>query len=132
MKQPIRALSLALLIGVVAISTNSFAQTSTPATNAEVLQELQRMRTRIQELETQLKARDAAPAAASTAAPAVDAPTSAIVASNPGEDQSASEEPFAFADWTWLTGNPRNKTSPLETKYFTPDIRVDVNYTHQL
>src|SRR5437867_10840573 len=25
-------------------------------------------------------------------------------------------EPFAFADFTWLTGNPRTRESPLDTK----------------
>ena len=44
---------------------------------------------------------------------------------------AAPAEPFAFADFTWLTGNPRNTDSPLATKYFIPDIRVDVNFTDQ-
>ena len=39
-------------------------------------------------------------------------------------------EPFAFADFTWLTGNPRTKDSPLDTKVFTGEFRVDANYTH--
>jgi hypothetical protein len=37
-------------------------------------------------------------------------------------------EPFAFADFTWLTGNPRTKESPLDTKVFTGEVRVDVAY----
>ncbi len=43
-----------------------------------------------------------------------------------------SEAPFAFADFTWLTGNSRTTDNPLDTKYFTPEIRVDVNYTQSL
>ena len=39
-------------------------------------------------------------------------------------------EPFAFADFTWLTGNPRTKESPLETKAFTGEFRADVAYHH--
>ncbi len=39
-------------------------------------------------------------------------------------------EPFAFADFTWLTGNARTKESPLDTKAFTAEIRADVNFTH--
>ncbi len=35
--------------------------------------------------------------------------------------------PFAFADFTWVNGNSREPSSPLDTKYFTPEIRVDVN-----
>lgn len=38
-------------------------------------------------------------------------------------------EPFAFADFTWLTGNPRTKESPLDTRLFTAEIRADVNFT---
>lgn len=37
-------------------------------------------------------------------------------------------EPFAFADWTWLNGNPRTKEVPFDTKFFTPEIRADVSY----
>jgi hypothetical protein len=39
-------------------------------------------------------------------------------------------EPFAFADFTWLNGNPRTKDTPYATKYFTPEIRSDVSYTY--
>jgi hypothetical protein len=38
--------------------------------------------------------------------------------------------PFAYADWTWLNGNPRNEDEPLATKYFTPEFRADVNYSY--
>jgi hypothetical protein len=39
-------------------------------------------------------------------------------------------EPFAFADFTWLTGNPRTKESPINTEYFTGEFRADVAYHH--
>jgi hypothetical protein len=39
-------------------------------------------------------------------------------------------EPFAFADFTWLTGNARTKESPMDTKFFTPEIRADVDYIY--
>jgi hypothetical protein len=38
-------------------------------------------------------------------------------------------EPFAFADFTWLTGNSRTKESPIDTKAFTAEIRADTNFT---
>lgn len=38
------------------------------------------------------------------------------------------KEPFAFADFTWLTGNPRTKESPIETKIFTGEVRADVAF----
>jgi Putative beta-barrel porin-2, OmpL-like. bbp2/Carboxypeptidase regulatory-like domain len=36
--------------------------------------------------------------------------------------------PFAFGDFTWLNGSPRNKAPVFDTKFFTPDIRLDVHY----
>lgn len=38
-------------------------------------------------------------------------------------------EPFAFADWSWLNGNARTKELAVDTPFFTPEIRFDVNYT---
>jgi hypothetical protein len=36
--------------------------------------------------------------------------------------------PFAFGDFTWLNGSPRNKAPVFDTKFFTPDIRFDAHY----
>jgi hypothetical protein len=36
--------------------------------------------------------------------------------------------PFAFGDFTWLNGSPRNKAPAFDTKFFTPDVRLDVHY----
>ncbi len=40
----------------------------------------------------------------------------------------AKVEPFSDADWTWLNGNPRTKEIFWDSKFFTPEIRADVNY----
>jgi putative OmpL-like beta-barrel porin-2 len=40
------------------------------------------------------------------------------------------KEPFAFADFTWLSGNPRTKESPISNEYFTAEFRADVAYHH--
>ncbi len=37
-------------------------------------------------------------------------------------------EPFSDADWTWLNGSPRTKDIYWDSKFFTPEIRVDTNY----
>ena len=37
-------------------------------------------------------------------------------------------DPFAFADFTWLNGNPRTKDSPLGTSVFTGEFRADLAY----
>jgi Putative beta-barrel porin-2, OmpL-like. bbp2 len=111
--------------------------------NAQILQELERMRVRIQELEAQLKQqsgtsmsaqfqRQPAPAMQTfvsepDAAPETQASKEeAVPSAMPKKTQKA--EPFAFADWTWLNGNPRTKESPLDTKFFTPEVRADVDY----
>jgi hypothetical protein len=36
--------------------------------------------------------------------------------------------PFAYGDFTWLNGNPRNSAPAFDTPFFTPDIRVDAEY----
>jgi Putative beta-barrel porin-2, OmpL-like. bbp2 len=38
------------------------------------------------------------------------------------------EVPFSYADWTWLNGNARNKDAVWDSKFFTPEIRVDTDY----
>jgi hypothetical protein len=40
------------------------------------------------------------------------------------------EEPFAFADFTWLNGNSRTKDTPYATTFFSPEIRADVDYNY--
>src|SRR5579871_1463510 len=38
------------------------------------------------------------------------------------------DTPFAFGDFTWLNGTPRNKDTVLDTKFITPEIRFDTHY----
>jgi len=47
-----------------------------------------------------------------------------------GLARAAKAQPFAFADFTWLTGNARTKESPMDTKFFTAEIRADVDYVY--
>jgi hypothetical protein len=54
---------------------------------------------------------DAQPAPAPAAPPAVD-----------------NQTPFAYGDFTWLNGTPRNKDVVLDTPFFTPEIRFDTNF----
>jgi hypothetical protein len=42
----------------------------------------------------------------------------------------AKPDPFSLYDYTWLTGNPRIKEVPFDSKFFTPEIRFDVNYVY--
>jgi hypothetical protein len=115
-------------------------------TDAQVLRELEQMRTRIQELEARLKQRSGAQKSATeagasrppmqddfTAAPvpaSVAASAQTQIESSNTQAKAPKAEPFAFADWTWLNGNARTKESPLDTKFFTPEIRADVDYIY--
>jgi hypothetical protein len=47
-----------------------------------------------------------------------------------GAPKPGKKEPFSFADFTWLNGNARTKESPMDTKFFTPEIRADVDYNY--
>jgi hypothetical protein len=108
----------------------------------DALQELEAMKKRIEQLESQLKQRDgngtqpgsAVAVTTPVAAPPADAPASSSLAVSQASTEAASPtppqpaEPFAFADWTWLNGNPRTKEAAFDSKFFTPEIRADVAY----
>jgi len=108
----------------------------------EALQELDAMKKRIEQLEALLKQQKGAPPSAQAAvasAPAegpnnqADASPIPIAATLSIQEPAPSTrpqpaEPFAFADWTWLNGNPRTKELPFDSKFFTPEVRVDVAY----
>lgn len=61
--------------------------------------------------------------------------TSKAQTEEPEADSSAvaailKPEPFAFGDFTWLNGNDRRHKTPLQSKYFTGSVMVDVNYNY--
>jgi len=114
-----------------------------------ILKELEAMRHRIDELEAELKAQKTAqaspgqpglvtaafPVKSAEAAASDSAATSSSSLQQPliASDQKkpiipAKQEPFSDADWTWLNGNPRTKEIFWDTKFFTPEIRADMNY----
>jgi hypothetical protein len=38
------------------------------------------------------------------------------------------QTPFAFGDFTWLNGAPRNKDTVVDTPFFTPEVRFDTHF----
>jgi hypothetical protein len=84
--------------------------------------------------------------AAATAAPGeAAAPALGAIAKNSGDSTMGPQatekgksgaakpqkaEPFSFADFTWLNGNSRTVDTPYATKFFTPEIRADVDYNY--
>jgi hypothetical protein len=86
----------------------------------------------------------AAPVTAASASPATSSSTPNVSPTPVGPRQSpdgaqaagavattqkpAVVEPFSDADWTWLNGNARTKDIYWDTKFFTPEIRIDTDY----
>ena len=122
-------------------------QPSAPETNASpaapaapesaITEELEALKKRIEQLEASLKARaaEAQPAAetgtAAPAAPPKPAPAPSIPEALQAPDPSPNPDndtPFAFGDFTWLNGTSRNKDTVLDTKFFTPEVRIDTHF----
>jgi Putative beta-barrel porin-2, OmpL-like. bbp2 len=120
-------------------NSGSEAQENSSATeddNAQILEELEKMRTRIQVLEAKLKKTSHTRATGTDVADdsahfaLTGKPEAVPAGQNTPEAKPAKAEPFAFADWTWLNGNPRTKTPAFDSKFFTPEIRADVDYIY--
>jgi Putative beta-barrel porin-2, OmpL-like. bbp2 len=128
------------------------ASAADPVNTSDIARELAAMKARIELLEAELKRRTTAtapvPDAPLLAVPptrtadvlraAVPIPVSpqAMVAQPTGDSSTAVPAkkekiaPFSDWDWTWLNGNPRNKDTAFDSKFFTPEIRADVTYTY--
>ncbi len=59
-------------------------------------------------------------------------PAQMAVSSSPSSEPTKTSKiaPFSDWDWTWLNGNPRNKDTAFDSKFFTPEIRADVTYSY--
>jgi hypothetical protein len=72
---------------------------------------------------------DSKPGTTPPAPPAAEeaAARTATATDSPKPAKPGVPEPFAFADFTWLNGNSRQKDSVLDTKAFTGEFRLDAN-----
>jgi hypothetical protein len=140
-----------ILAAAKASSSAASAASPAPAAPLAIEDELAAMKERIAVLEAALKARAAPEPAPATAAtvpamaaespappqapaappqppvPAVPAIPEALQANPPGPAVD-NDTPFAFGDFTWLNGTPRNKDTVLDTKFFTPEVRFDSHF----
>ncbi len=109
--------------------TASGAEVSVAPT--EVEKELAAMKARIDQLEAELNARNAAAAVVTVNTQAPNQPSAAEKgAPVVPPEKAAPTEPFAYADWTWLNGNPRTKDVVWDSKFFTPEVRFDTDYVY--
>jgi hypothetical protein len=132
------------------VSANQPASVTNRQTQQEIIQELDAMKKRIEQLEAELQKQNGqgtvsavegtgaasrgpnAPevhlAAATFAQPSIAQPLSETAASPPAQKEKIA--PFSDWDWTWLNGNPRNKDTAFDSKFFTPEIRADITYNY--
>jgi len=141
---------LTFLLAADAAAPVANTSPAAPLSSTTIEAELEALKARISQLETQLKVQSAA-APPSVPAPAQSAkvltatpqvgqipsnsafPGGTPVADSPQNQAPAppavdTQTPFADADWTWLNGNSRQKDFPLDTKYFTGEFRADTHY----
>lgn len=120
--------------------------TPEPDISPAIARELAAMQAEIDALKAELRSHTQP---AVVAGPAVAAGSASVGAPGPGTAAAASSsatvdtsqearaglpekpaptEPFAYADWTWLNGTARNKDAVWDSKFFTPEIRLDTNF----
>jgi putative OmpL-like beta-barrel porin-2 len=119
-----RALMAAAVSAFILCGAGAQAAQTVPTaapTTEDLQSQVQSLEKRLAELE---KAMGSAPA---PIAPAAASGPSLATYSWPG---STATQPFDFADFTWLNGNSREHVNPLDTKYFTPELRLDANYVY--
>ena len=124
---------------------NSAARTPpiAPPFNPEVIERrLAALQAEIDDLKAQLKSQVAAeatpvpvpvPAAVADPQPTAISRARLVEAAQPAQSATSADAqepaaPFAYADWTWLNGNPRNKDTVWDSKFFTPEIRLDAHF----
>ena len=74
----------------------------------------------------------AAPAVAAAAPPPTAVQTVPTALTAPEATEGVDNfTPFAFGDFTWLNGSPRNHQPVFDTKFFTPDIRLDASFIQE-
>ena len=114
------------------------AQEAASPSNAASAEEVRELRQLVQELKAKVERleKNEAPQPVSHDTAEGVVPHEALVAETKAGSQPQAAtlekpkkaEPFAYADWTWLTGNPRTKTPAFDSPFFTPEIRADVDY----
>ncbi|MGA7685901.1 MAG: outer membrane beta-barrel protein [Terriglobales bacterium] len=119
---------------------NSSAQTIPP----ELAKQIEALTKRVEQLEQQLRQHEAAEqpttvvqsVKVTTPVQTLVEPAAPIAVTAPDQSSAALANkptkiaPFSDWDWTWLNGNPRNKDTAYDSKFFTPEIRADITYNY--
>lgn len=127
------AVALFLFLAGVVPSVYAQQQTTQGLTNAERLDQLQQQINALQlQLQTLKISATASEPEQPTLSPKANAPAAVTAAVTPAQEPvpPGKSAPFAFADFSWMNGNPRTITPAFDSKFFTPEIRSDVDYVY--
>jgi hypothetical protein len=125
---------------LIALSRAAFAEEPPPgatppptsvliSTVEELAEQNRQLTERMKEFERQMAAMRAQ--MAPTPQPSEIPPASGKGAPPPLQE-APSGEPFAWGDFTWVNGSTRQASRLLDSKYFTPQLDIDLNYTFSL
>ncbi len=134
----------------VALSATTSAAAAAPKPKLSLEDEIEALKRRIEQLEAERSSSKASPQPAPAVVaearppapvpeqPAQAAPKSAALPPAPRFPEALQSPfptptpdnftPFAFGDFTWLNGTPRNKDTVLDTRFFTPEVRFDTHF----
>jgi hypothetical protein len=128
-------LMLVLLLPLVSVAQTDNQSQSTSTSQDDVTELRQMVRElalEVQQLRKEVAASKGTAQTVPAPAPSasVESPMLAKGTPAPAPGKPANEEPFTFADWTWLNGNPRTVKPAFDSPFFTPEIRADVDYIY--
>jgi Putative beta-barrel porin-2, OmpL-like. bbp2/Carboxypeptidase regulatory-like domain len=110
---------------------NGAEQPTTPAAHGDLVATLTKDPSQIPIVAATPAKPDLSKAVASAAGSSSSAQDSAGTgqpASAPAAPAVDNQTPFAFGDFTWLNGSPRNKDVVFDSPFFTPEVRFDTHY----
>jgi Putative beta-barrel porin-2, OmpL-like. bbp2/Carboxypeptidase regulatory-like domain len=103
-------------------------QPATPAPHGDLVATVAKDPSQIPIVPATLARPDSSRAVASAAGSGASGQTDQPVSAPPAPAAVDNQTPFAYGDFTWLNGTPRNKDVVLDTPFFTPEIRFDTNF----
>jgi hypothetical protein len=126
----LRKTVLNFLIVLLLVSLSLQAQQASEPDREKLQQQLKDLQERVAQLERAISGRTPVAQPEAVAPARSNAAVVQEVAAAPTAERSAATEPFAFADWSWLNGTPRTKKPAMDSAFFTPEIRADVDYIY--
>jgi hypothetical protein len=103
-------------------------QPTTPALRGDLVATLTKDPSEIPIVPATLAKPDTSKAVASAAGTDVSGQAAQPAPSAPGPPAVDNQTPFAYGDFTWLNGSPRNKDVVFDSPFFTPEVRFDTHY----